>query len=79
MLLPRFFYDHFGIFDALAVASICSWGCMALLLALWARSISTPLAAYATIGAMLCLGPLSLMTHTISSYPEMSLCFVIRR
>jgi len=77
MILPRFFYERYGVFDALAIASILSLAFTSFSSGLWARFVSGRSAGYVAIAITLCLGPLCLMGHIISSYPEMSLCFVI--
>ena len=77
MILPRFFYERWGVFDALAIASCISLALTAWFIGLWARVIGGKTAGYVAIATTICLGPLCLMGHIISSYPEMSLCFVI--
>ena len=77
MILPRFFYEQYGVFDALAIASILSLAATSLMVGLWARYVGGRSAGYVAIATTLCLGPLCLMGHIISSYPEMSLCFII--
>lgn len=76
MILPRFFYETWGVFDALAIASCISLALTAWMIGLWARVIGGVTAGYTAIATTICLGPLCLMGHIISSYPEMSLCFV---
>ena len=77
MILPRFFYESFGVFDALAIASCLSLALISWCIGLWARIIAGRTAGYVAIATTICLGPLCLMGHIVSSYPEMSLCFVL--
>ena len=77
MILPRLFYEQWGVFDALAIASCISLALTAWMIGLWARVIAGVTAGYVAIATTICLGPLCLMGHIISSYPEMSLCFVV--
>ena len=77
MLLPRMFYPYFGVFDALAIASICSLAISNVCIALWARILGGRTAGYVALCTTICLGPLCVMGHVLSSYPEMSLCFIM--
>ena len=77
MMLPRIFYEQWGVFDALAIASCISLALTAWMIGLWARVIAGVTAGYVAISTTICLGPLCLMGHIVSSYPEMSLCFII--
>ena len=77
MILPRMLYEQWGVFDALAIASIISLSLSTWCIAIWARIIGGRTAGYVALFSTLCLGPLCLTGHFISSYPEMSLCFVL--
>jgi len=77
MILPRFFYSQLGLFDALAMGGIVSAGLLGGTLYLWGRIIAGPIAGMAAGLLGMALGPLTLYTRTLTSYPEMSICFVI--
>ncbi|MBM74344.1 MAG: hypothetical protein CMK59_02990 [Proteobacteria bacterium] len=77
MLLPRSLYNDFGIFDALALGSLISMSLTGSMLYLWGRSLLSPLAGIACVFCALTLGPMTLMGRHLTSYPEMTLCFVL--
>jgi hypothetical protein len=76
MMIAREFYEHLGIFDALAAAALVSSAVIGTMVYLWARILAGRMAAAAAIASALALGPLTLISRHVTSYPAMSLCFV---
>lgn len=77
MLLPRHFYEQHGIFDALSWGAIWAQIAMGCCFYLWGR-----LAHSRILGLMLVLlafipAPMNFVGRTLSSYPAMSLCFML--
>ena len=77
--IPRYFYHQFelGIFDALAMGSIVSMGCIGFLFYYWGRFLGGSWTGICCVLAACTLGPLTLIGHHLTSYPEMTLCFVL--
>ncbi len=78
LFIPRYFYQYFEIFDALAVGAIFSMACIGSLFYYWGRLLGNRIwSGICVVFAACTLGPLTLIGHHLTSYPEMTLCFVL--
>ena len=76
MLLPRAFYQEFGIFDALALGALTSTVLIGMLLFLWGTALGGPHLGISTVLLALVPAPMTFIGRMLTSYPEMSLCFI---
>ena len=77
LFIPRYFYPYVGIFDALAIGSMISMGLIGSLLFYWGRLLGGGIwSGICCVSTACVLGPLTLIGHHLTSYPEMTLCFV---
>jgi hypothetical protein len=76
MLLPRAFYDQYGFFDALALGALCSNMAIGMLLFLWGTLLGGVQLGMCTILLALVPAPMTFIGRMLTTYPEMSLCFI---
>jgi len=77
MLLPRAFYAELGVFDALAFGALCSSFAVGFLFYIWGALLGGSSLGIIAVLFALIPAPMTFIGRMLTSYPEMSVCFML--